>query len=127
MSLPLAPSTSLTAVSAATTPSSPGLNSGTRLKCTEPTFRRLEFENDGGAARVTRGPDSAVAGGRADCWRCAGRRRLRRTDCEPGRTSPRHLHGPFFGRFHRPNGADAGPVSARQPLSVQVRPGAPGG
>src|SRR5207302_8493202 len=42
MSLPLAPSTSLTAVSAATTPSSPGLNSGTRFKCTEPTFRRLE-------------------------------------------------------------------------------------
>src|SRR5713226_9286104 len=36
MSLPLAPSTSLTAVSAATTPSSPGLNLGTRLKCTEP-------------------------------------------------------------------------------------------
>src|SRR5260370_37853887 len=41
MSLPLAPSTSLTAVSAATTPSSPGLNSGTRLKCTEPRLPRL--------------------------------------------------------------------------------------
>src|SRR5712692_12057109 len=40
MSLPLAPSTSLTAVSAATTPSSPGLNSGTTPKCTEPPFRR---------------------------------------------------------------------------------------
>src|SRR5450759_699420 len=36
MSRPLAPSTSLTSVSAATTPSSPGLKSGTRPKCTEP-------------------------------------------------------------------------------------------
>src|ERR1700737_1177286 len=35
MSRPLAPSTSLMAVWAATTPSSPGLNSGTRCKCTE--------------------------------------------------------------------------------------------
>src|SRR5882762_4199658 len=35
MSRPLAPSTSLMAVSAATTPSSPGLNSGTTCKCTE--------------------------------------------------------------------------------------------
>src|ERR1700687_385692 len=38
MSLPLAPSTSLTAVWAATTPSSPGLNSGTTCKCTEGRF-----------------------------------------------------------------------------------------
>src|SRR5438309_3821761 len=126
MSLPLAPSTSLTAVSAATTPSSPGLNSGTRLKCTEPTFRRLEFENDGGTARVTRGPDSAVAGGRADCWRCAGRRRLRRADREPVRTSPRHLHSAICGRVHRPYGCDAGVVACRQPASRQVAPGAPG-
>src|ERR1700693_3989966 len=36
MSRPLAPSTSLTSVSAATTPSSPGLKSGTRPKCKEP-------------------------------------------------------------------------------------------
>src|SRR5260370_15177399 len=46
MSLPLAPSTSLTAVSAATTPSSPGLNSGTRLKCTEPRLPRLVLGPD---------------------------------------------------------------------------------
>src|SRR5260370_33469295 len=56
MSLPLAPSTSLTAVSAATTPSSPGLNSGTRLKCREPRLPRLLFglmsAQDGRIARL---------------------------------------------------------------------------
>src|SRR5260370_42419099 len=56
MSLPLAPSTSLTAVSAGTTPSSPGLNSGRRLKCTERRFPRLVFglmgPRDGRIARL---------------------------------------------------------------------------
>src|SRR6185437_7008393 len=41
MSRPFAPSTSLMAVSAATTPSSPGLNSGTSPKCTDARFSAL--------------------------------------------------------------------------------------